>query len=645
VTDLAKLVVRLEAETAKYQQELEKTKRHLRGVESDINKSVKRIAAVTGAAVGAAAIGFAALVRQQVNAADQFAKLARSTGLSTEALSELQYVAELSGVENLAGALNKLNKSIGDAAVGNKAQADAFKALGVSIRDANGNIRATEDILNDVADGFARYEDGAAKSKVAQDLLGESGAKLITFLNGGSEALRAGREEAAKYGLTISQDVAEASERFNDNLARTQKLTQGVATQVAGGLSKTIADLTDQYVAWASQSENIEATTQAVEFLVKGLIVSVLGLKAVISTTVGGIKALAAARKEMFDGVEMTDMYLPPVALYKFARNLGDAADAMKAPIADARATLTNDIEAIMRVIEAGRGELEKMTREQGADSGRESLNLPNAAEMQEALRELDEHARLLIAAEEALRREHQMLAAEGDRLAQSLRTPTEIWEDQVALIDKLYNGGFITAETRTRALADANETLYASLDRLEPEFEQTAQAMSVFADQAARNMQDAFADFLFDPFEDGLRGMARSFAQTLQRMAADALAAQIFSALGGALGASGNPFLAAAGAFLQGGARANGGPVEAGKAYTVGETGRELFIPDVAGMIVPNDELGGLGGGPNIRIINTPDPALMGDYLGSAAGEVQIMNVIRRNPGIVRQIASGQLV
>jgi len=32
------------------------------------------------------------------------------------------------------------------------------------------------------------------------------------------------------------------------------------------------------------------------------------------------------------------------------------------------------------------------------------------------------------------------------------------------------------------------------------------------FADQAARNMQSAFANFLFDPFHAGLRGLLTGF-------------------------------------------------------------------------------------------------------------------------------------
>lgn len=57
------------------------------------------------------------------------------------------------------------------------------------------------------------------------------------------------------------------------------------------------------------------------------------------------------------------------------------------------------------------------------------------------------------------------------------------------------------------------------------------------FAQQAARNIQSSLADFLFDPFADGADKMAQKFGQTIQRMAADAAAAQIGKALFGDMG------------------------------------------------------------------------------------------------------------
>lgn len=91
---------------------------------------------------------------------------------------------------------------------------------------------------------------------------------------------------------------------------------------------------------------------------------------------------------------------------------------------------------------------------------------------------------------------------------------------------------------------------------------------MSVFAEEAARNIQGAFADFLFDPFEGGLKGMLKGFVDVLRRMVAEAAAAQIFEKLFGSSSTSGTGN--ALGSFLSGifGASASGGNVPS---YAVG--------------------------------------------------------------------------
>lgn len=140
---------------------------------------------------------------------------------------------------------------------------------------------------------------------------------------------------------------------------------------------------------------------------------------------------------------------------------------------------------------------------------------------------------------------------------------------------------------------------------------------MKTVADQAARNMQTAFADFLFDPFEDGLGGMVKGFAKAMQRIAAELAASEALKAIGKwASGYSGagsswiNELGSAIGSMA--GGRAGGGPVAAGSMYRVGEGGRpELFdqggktylIPGDAGSVrpitagMPASAIGGGGG------------------------------------------------
>ncbi len=83
------------------------------------------------------------------------------------------------------------------------------------------------------------------------------------------------------------------------------------------------------------------------------------------------------------------------------------------------------------------------------------------------------------------------------------------------------------------RAGADMSDELTAYANETQAAWQGSSNELSVYADQAARNMQSAMADFFFDPFADGLKGMLKGFVDILRRMVAEAAAAKIFEALG----------------------------------------------------------------------------------------------------------------
>lgn len=115
-------------------------------------------------------------------------------------------------------------------------------------------------------------------------------------------------------------------------------------------------------------------------------------------------------------------------------------------------------------------------------------------------------------------------------------------------------------------------------------------------ASAAAQNIQTSFANFLFDPFSNGLKGMLKGFVDTIRRMIAEIAASMILtkffswmSDLGGFWGQVGT----AAKTALTG--RAMGGTVQSSKPYIVGERGPELFVPGSNGSIIPNNKMGGV--------------------------------------------------
>ena len=124
---------------------------------------------------------------------------------------------------------------------------------------------------------------------------------------------------------------------------------------------------------------------------------------------------------------------------------------------------------------------------------------------------------------------------------------------------------------------------------------EEGVSKLTVFAEEAARQMQQSFAAFLFDPFQDGLRGMLKGFVDMIRQMLAQIVAQQLLVAFFGMFtGGSGwlANFSKAAVSSLQG--KAMGGPVSKNTPYIVGERGPELFVPGSSGGIVPNGAMMG---------------------------------------------------
>ena len=209
---------------------IDQTKEAFRSVQNNISGlagGLKNIAGPLAAAFSTVAIG--SFSKSIIDAANSLQDLSDKTGISATELSRLQNATELNGstAEEFNGAIVRLQKAIAEASTGAKAQSDAFATLGVSIKDANGNLLPTVAIFEQISDRFAQAEDGAEKVKIAQDLMGKSGANLIPVLNQGSAALK-------QYQSSFSDDFVKQSAEFNDNLDKMQKNLVSVAATILG---------------------------------------------------------------------------------------------------------------------------------------------------------------------------------------------------------------------------------------------------------------------------------------------------------------------------------------------------------------------------------------------------------------------------
>jgi lambda family phage tail tape measure protein len=239
---------------------------------------------IAGASIAALGVGITALVMPVARVGDEFFKLSQKTGVSVEALTALDYAAKLSDVstEGLTKGLQRLSVALFDSRFEGAEGSKALQALGVAAIDAHGQIRPTEQVLLDLAEKFADMPDGADKAALAIKLFGREGLSLIPFLNQGRDGITALMEEAQRLGLVMSEDVARASEVFNDNLTRLSAIFEGVQRQIGAAVIPVLAEFTEQVILAQTETgsfsnelqritSNREATLAFLESIASGL--------------------------------------------------------------------------------------------------------------------------------------------------------------------------------------------------------------------------------------------------------------------------------------------------------------------------------------------------------------------------------------
>jgi len=191
------------------------------------------------AAVG----GIVALGKSAIDTADAFGKLSTRTGIAADKLLAYVNAGKLADVSqsDLETGLRTLARTQVEASEGVKTYADAYAKLGVTVKNQDGTLKDSDQLLSDIADRFQDLPNGPEKAAVAMDIFGRSGQKMITLLNGGSEALD-------EFGYNLSDSFAKNSEEFNDNLTKVGIELDRLKMQILDDLLPTLIDLSETFI-------------------------------------------------------------------------------------------------------------------------------------------------------------------------------------------------------------------------------------------------------------------------------------------------------------------------------------------------------------------------------------------------------------
>jgi len=166
---------------------------------------------------------FSRMVSEVAETADQIGKLSDRLGISTEFLSQLQFVAEQSGIEfnTFANVVQKLSRRAAEFrenAAG--PTAEAFRALGAEVVSAVEAGERMEILLPKIAEGFKRIEDPQRRVLFAQRLFESEGVPALqAFTQNFAGLLRQGKRfqispEEAKAAADLRDRMNELSREF-----------------------------------------------------------------------------------------------------------------------------------------------------------------------------------------------------------------------------------------------------------------------------------------------------------------------------------------------------------------------------------------------------------------------------------------------
>jgi hypothetical protein len=575
-----------------------------------IGKAFEEMGQKIGIAAGAAATALTAMVVSTANTAKEITNLAQLSGAGTQEFQRFAAAAKSVGVEQdqLGDIFKDFREKIGEfVSTGGGEMKDFFEQIAPKIgitADAFRNLSGPQ--------ALQLYFDSLQKAGLSTEQMSfylESAAndatKLIPVMRDGGKAITELGDAAERTGQIMSDSTIAAAKELSDQISTFTGLAKGMTNEIMTALLPSLVEVGKQMTAVGSQTSAAKVIADGVAIAFETIAVLGVNLAYVLKQTgneLGGLAAQAAA-----------------VARLEFgeARAIGQM---MKSDAAAARAEVDSMTAAILNArrtsqMIAGLGDtgdaISRRFMQTPSASGLpfsppSTVKTPKAAAAPKTGKAAAEPATPFVGPlpDESVIKRYLELEREALSLKESLMTADEKRAAQLATWQEMMDHGLLTHEQFNQLAKEPVEKGY-----WEQWLESAELAMQNFDELASNVIKNftngfgnAFEQMIFDSkdlgdaMRDFAEGMLRSFVNAVGQMIAQWLAFKaIQSATGGGLGGI-------VGSFF-GGGFAQGGPVLNDRAYLVGERGPEIFVPNTAGSIIPNNQTGA-GGNVTVNLI-----------------------------------------
>jgi len=486
------LEIQLLANMARLQSDMDNAKRTVSSAVDGMNKVLATIG------VGISVAGIANMVKSVADAGDKLNDLSKITGLTVNELGGLEKQAKLNGttMDAVAKAVGQMSKQLYN-------DADAFKALGIATREADGSLRNANQVLLDVSDRFSKIQDGAAKSAIANQIFGKSGRELIPLLNEGSQKLIEAANAHQKYSGWTNES-AEQADLFNDQLTILQGRIAGVKTRLIADLLPGINNIISAFVGATDQVNQFSLSSNILLPILKGI--AIAGYT--VADTFNGIaRSIGAAIAQA-----------GAIAKFDYGQYFAIEAELNRLN-AESRQSYNKFVDTVLN----GNKTLEDAAQANKKLAGTETLLPPVIDKTVQAMEKKNKAFNM----ELYKLKEYEKEAARARDITESVRTKQEIFNDSLDELNRLKP--YLSIEAYTRKL----EQLQRELNDTGEKNRQVVHEMDQLWIQAGRNIQNALGNMVFDFFNGGLDDMVRNVKNAVLRIVSEFAGLKIAQTLG----------------------------------------------------------------------------------------------------------------
>lgn len=230
-----------------------------------------------GAVIAGVILPIKAMLEEVIGLGDELQATSQQVGINTRELQMWRFIAERGNVDAgaLVGSMSRLQRTA-------FSSPRAFRALGVSVRGANGQVKSAGDLFRETGVALSAIQDPAERAARAQQIFGKSGRELLPIFAEGEQGIEALIARFDELGGGLSDEVVEGAAGADDAMVDFRLTMTSLKGVLAANVLPAITAIISGLAEFVAKAVEVIRTSSIVETTlgVLAIAIGVLGLVA-----------------------------------------------------------------------------------------------------------------------------------------------------------------------------------------------------------------------------------------------------------------------------------------------------------------------------------------------------------------------------